>query len=147
MAVVTFGLGAVTIEHGARSAGCTLAYVGGDDGDGPIGTSAPSDPRGRPWVQGASTGDRKRRFRPSPPSPPSQSTEHLPAGVHDGGSDLYRPPHEPRAHTMASGDRELRHAHQLEGGMLEVTAGAKCSRRPAPDGERSRTVHSLGGAR
>jgi len=48
---------------------------------------------------------------------------------------------------MASEDRELRHAQQLEGEMLEVTAGARCSRDSDPNGERSRTVHSIGGAR
>lgn len=144
MAVVTFGLWAVTIGHGATSAGCTLAHVGGDDGDGSLAVSAPSDLGDRLWVQSASTSDRKRRLRPPPPSP---GTERIPAGVHDGGGDLHRPPHEPRAHTMVSGDRELRHAHQLEGGMLEVTEGARCSRDSEPDGERSRTVRSIGGAR
>jgi len=144
MAVVTFGLGAVTIEHGARSAGCTLSYVGGDDGDGSLAVSAPSDLRGRPWIQGASTSDRKRRFRPSPASP---GTERIPAGVHDGGGALQGPSHWLRAHTMASEDRELRHAHQLKGEVLELPAGARCSRDSGPDGERSRTAPNIGGAR
>ena len=141
---VTLGLGVVTIGHGAPSAGCTLAYAGSDNGDGPLAVSAPSDLGGRPWVQGASTSDRKRRFRPSPLSP---GTERIPAGVHDGGRDLQGPPHEPRAHTMASEDRELRHAQQLEGEMLEVTAGARCSRDSDSDGEPSRSAPNIGGAR
>jgi len=48
---------------------------------------------------------------------------------------------------MASEDRELRHAHQLEGEMLDVTAGASCSRDSDPNGEPSRTAPNMGGAR
>lgn len=147
MAVVTFEPRAVTIGPGSRSPDGTLGYLVGDGGDDSIPGCAPSVPEGRPGVQGARGRDRERRFRPPLPSPPSPGTERIPAGVHDGGGDLQRPPHEPRAHTMASEDRELRHAHQLEGGILEVTAGATCFRDSDPDGERSRTVHGLGGAR